>query len=274
MSAPAWLAAMVAGTVVVLVAGRRPVPAPPPPARPSAVETPWLTPEAAAEVIRPDGTPGPLFTGILIGGTPPLPEVRARIDAFARENNVAIAIEVVNDEVAAIRFDVTYGGCCGYEAVDRLALRLDRPTSGGGCSSLPVMWVNEWARTVEDGVQMRARVRINRLRVSWERIATLPELLDRAERLLGASDAAVRREARDREPARRYRLEVPYPLRDIHGHDDLWIHLRSDGHRITEVSFEIHPPFGWLNHLRATLRDRWGTRNWQEANGRVTVTLR
>lgn len=272
MSAPVWLAAMIAGTVVVLAAGRRPDPAPPPPARPPAVESPWLTPEASAQVIGSNGAPGPLFTGVLIGGTPPLPEVRARIDAFARANNVDIDLEIVDDEVAAIRFEVTYGGCCGYEGVDRLALRMDRPTSGGGCTSIPVMWVNEWEKTVEDGVQMRARVRINRLRVTWERIATFPELLDRAERLLGSSDAALPGEALEVEPGR-YRFDVPYPLGDVRAYGEVRIDVASTGGRITDVSFEILPPLGRLNHLRATLQDRWGTRNWLEEDGWVVVTL-
>lgn len=176
MSAPIWLAAMVAGSVVVLVAGRRDHAEPRPPAPQVSEETPWLTPEAAAEVIGPGGNLGPLFTGVILGGTPPLPEVRARIAEFARTNNVDIDLEIVDDEVAAIRFEVMYGGCCGYEAADRLAARMRRPTTGGGCMGTVETWINDWATVVEEGVHMRARVHVNRLVVRWEPVATLPEI--------------------------------------------------------------------------------------------------
>jgi len=78
MSAKAWLAAMVAGTALVVLVGARHDPAPVAPA-PPAPETPWLTREEAAEIVAPDGSLGPLSAGVVIGGTPPLPAVRDRI---------------------------------------------------------------------------------------------------------------------------------------------------------------------------------------------------
>lgn len=278
MSAPIWLAAMVAGTVTVLGAGRRPEPDPAPPAPHVVQEVPWLTPEAAGEVIGPHGNLGPLFAGVILGGTPPLPELRARIDAFARTNHVAIDLDIVNDEVAAIRFEVKYSGCCGYEAADTFATRIRRPTRGGGCSSRPEEWINEWAAIVEDGVRMRASVRVNRVVVHWERVATFPELLERVEGMLGSSDAAFRQSVNETRPARLYRLEVPYPVHDDYLHDNLSIDVGSDGRRITEVAFSISDPHFRAGYVRDVLRARRGTQRvrarYEGDDVTTTVTLR
>ena len=127
------LAAMVAGTVAVIAGVPRREPAPPGRAHPSvgARERPWLTREATAQIVTVDGSLGPLFAGVELGGPPPTPDVRARINAFARANQVEIELDVADDTLVAVRFAVSFGGCCGYEAADVLALRLGRPDTGG-----------------------------------------------------------------------------------------------------------------------------------------------
>ena len=67
------LCAMVVGAALVMVvAGRRPEPAR---ARPVPATTrherPWLTHEAAAQIIGHGGRLGPLFVGVVLGGPPP-----------------------------------------------------------------------------------------------------------------------------------------------------------------------------------------------------------
>lgn len=103
------LVAMVAGTALVMVLGRRSetthrpqAPKPPPP------EQPWLSADATAQIVSADGLPGPLFV-------------------------VAIDLEIRDGGLTAIRFAVTYGGCCGYEAADKLGLRLGRTSTGVCC---------------------------------------------------------------------------------------------------------------------------------------------
>ena len=80
------LAAMLGGTTLVMLLGARdaePVrPAEPP--KPS--EAPWLSREAAAELIGPGGTMGPLFAGVIVGGAEPPAPIRERIAAFAKDH--------------------------------------------------------------------------------------------------------------------------------------------------------------------------------------------
>jgi hypothetical protein len=265
MSAQVWLGAMVAGSVLVIVAGSRtePAPEPVPPRLP--LEAPWLTREAAAEIIGPGGSLGSLFDGVTLGGTPPLPAVRARIDEFARGNNVTIDLEIVDEEVAAVRFEVMYGGCCGYEGADALAARMGRPKTGGGCMGVERGWVDDWAIALDEGVYVRARVRVNRLLVRWERVTTLEGLLERADRLLGADRGAVGSVARDRwieiDPGR-YRLEVPYPFFGSRWFSEYWpvlgIQVEVDRRRIVEVSFSIRDRDQELERVHAVFRSHWG----------------
>ena len=263
MSAKVWLAAMVAGTMLVVVAGARHETASPPPTPRVPPEAPWLTREAAAEIIGPGGALGPLFTGVVLGGSAPLAAVRARIAEFARTHDVAIDLEIVDDEVAAVRFEVMYGGCCGYEGADTLAARIGRPKIGGGCTGDGPSWLDDWAATVEEGVHFRASVRVNRVLVRWEPVATFDELLERADRLLGADRGAVSRKARDRwievEPGRHYRLEVPYPLRGPRPYrDELGMDAVVEKGRIAEVSFSIRDPDAEPTKVPAVLRSHWG----------------
>jgi hypothetical protein len=46
-----------------------------------------LTREAQNQLVSPNGTPGPLFAGMTLGGSPPSAEARARIAEFARANH-------------------------------------------------------------------------------------------------------------------------------------------------------------------------------------------
>lgn len=269
MSAKVWLAAMVAGSVVVIVAGsrERPDPLPPEPRLPP--ESPWLSREAAAEIVGSGGSLGPLFAGVTLGGSPPLPEVRERIAEFARANHVEIELEIVDDEVAAVRFEVKYGGCCGYEGADALAARMNRPRTGGGCMGVEPGFLDDWVFATEEGAHVRARVRVNRLTVRWERMATFDELLERADRLLGTDrGAAASNDAGDRwteiEPGRQYRLEIPYPFLGSgwYGMDsaiqDRGFQVVVDRRKIVEVSFEIRRFDEERDRVSAGLRSHWG----------------
>jgi hypothetical protein len=263
MSGKAWLAAMVAGTALVVLVGARHDTAPPPEAAPRALpETPWLTREATDQVIAADGNLGPLFTGVVLGGTPPLAGVRARIAEFARANDVEIAFEIVDEEVRAVRFDVSFSGCCGYEAADTLGRRLGRPKIGGGCVGGEVMLLNEWAFTLDEGVYVSARVHVNRVQLRWEPMATLEEVLKRADRLLGTERAAVAKAAGDRWlelSSGGYRLEVPYPFRASYAINEvLGIDVVVEKGRVAEVSFSIRDPREQHPGVPSVLRSHWG----------------
>ena len=207
---------MIAGSVaVMLVVPRRPEP----PAKPAPVarslERPWLTREAAAQIVGPAGSLGPLFSDVELGGPAPAPVVRTRIAEFARANGIDIDFEVIDGELVAVRFAVTFGGCCGYEGAVTLARRFGRPRTQSCCGCTPD-WVDDWTVALEDGVHVRGRVRVNRVAVRWERTATMAELLDRAESVIGKARARVRASAGDHwtelEPGHRSLLEVSYPL--------------------------------------------------------------
>ena len=285
------LCAMVAGSALVMLAGSRSEPEPAEPVPPAPREAPWLTREAAAQIIGPGAQLGPLFEGITLGGPAPAPAVRAKIAAFARANDVDLDLEIVDGDVAAVRFSVTYSGCCGYEGAEVLALRLDRPAIGR-CCGCPPTWINDWTVTSEDGrVFMRARVRVNRVDVRWERALTVSELLEQADDLLGMEAHAVATAARDRwvelEGARRYRLEVPYPLaRFIAGtpgwimYDEDWgLHVVVNRGHVVEVS--IAPRSAGATDLATALRSRWGRPrvtdehvwSWQRPDRHITAEL-
>jgi hypothetical protein len=261
MSAKAMLA-MAAGTgLFIYFAARRDEPREPPaPERP--YEVPWLTRDAAAQIIARGGGLGPLFDGLTLGGSAPSPEVRARIAAFARAHHVAIDLDVVDDELAAVRFEVTFAGGYGYEGADVLALRLGRPSTGKCCVCGPDTWIDDWAIARDDGVYMRGRVRVNRVAVRWERVLTLDELLERADGLLGMTASAARERAGDRwidrEDGTR-RLEVPYPFADgeLRGSlRDTGLHVTTERARIVEVSFALRDLDA--ETVVARTRARWG----------------
>ena len=113
-------------------------------------ERPWLTLEAKNQLVTPEGTPGPLFSDVMLGGSPPSPEARARIAEFARANQVDIRLEVSDDELRAIRLSVTFAGCCGYEGADSLASRFHRPKRQS-CIDCKGDWVDDWSIEAEHG---------------------------------------------------------------------------------------------------------------------------
>lgn len=254
MSARAWLGSMVVGTLAVIALGSRPdepAPAAPPVLPP---ETPWLSQAAAVQVVQPSGALGPLFDGVVFG-VPLAPEARARLEAFEREHHVDIDVELAGDDVRAIRFAATYAGCCGYEGVDVFARRIGRGSTGTCCTCGPDMYIDDWALVSEDGVHMRARTRVNRVELRWERALTPADALARAEELIGADREAVARAAGDRwheiDPGRRYYLEVPFagfpsvdmlafgPRPSIAIRDDLGMHVTTYAGRIVHVRFRL-----------------------------------
>ena len=227
----------------------------------AAPERPWLDHAVADEIVGPGGTLGPLFTGVTLGGAPPPAEVRDHIAAFAREHDVAIDFEIVDDELVAIRFDVTFGGCCGYEGAEALANRIGRPKHLGGCGD-PTYYYDNWALAHEDGTHVDGTVRVNRFSLRWERAIAVDEMLSRAEQLLGAERGTISAAAGDRwlelETGKRYLLELPYsfvnhswqPARSRPA--DRGLTITTDRRIVTDVMFETSAD-------RKLLKKRWGT---------------
>lgn len=215
MAAKVLLCAMVAGSALVIGFGRRDRTPPPKVAREKPAEKPWLSREAAAQLVSDGGGPGPLFDSLDLGGSAPSPEARAKIDEFAQKNHVEIHLDVADDSLAAIRVGVTFPGGFGYEGADVFALRLRRPSRGGGCTGpWPAEWIDNWVISREDGLHVRAQVHVNHVDVRWERTATSDELVDRAQELLGKDIAKVRAVLGDRlveRYAHHYLLEAPLP---------------------------------------------------------------
>lgn len=254
----------IVGLVAIVFVVVRPRAAPPSEAAALPLpEKPWFSKEAADQVFGADNQLGPLFTGIVLGGSPPSAEIRAQIAAFARANDVQIDFEVDDDELVAVRFDVTFGGCCGYEGVDKLARGLGRPGNGGGCG-MPFFFYDNWAIAHDDGTHFRARVRVNRLSVRWEKALALEDVLARAEAALGADRAVLADAAGDRfttlESGKRFLLEAPYrysdtgewrPSRALPANRG--IELVTSQRFVTEVSFTTDE-----ERARRVLRQRWG----------------
>lgn len=272
------LGAMVAASVFAVAWSARDRTKAAPASVPAAItEVPWLSKQAAAQIIDADGTLGPLFSTLTLGGLAPTSDERARIAEFARANNVAIELEVVDDQLVAIRFDVSYGGCCGYEGAEVLALRAHRPTLGGGCVGGPKRWVNSWALTHDDGTFLRARVDINRVSFRWERTLSTDEVLAQAEELLDADTTALARRARERWSAvgrDRFALEVPYSSElyedELFGRRN-YLTITADRGRVAELALDVHA--GDERSLRDALTAHWGrpsirgsTWTWRKAD--------
>ncbi|HEX7700816.1 MAG TPA: hypothetical protein VF403_08845 [Kofleriaceae bacterium] len=230
-------------------------------------ERPWLTHEAKSQLVGPDGTPGPLFAGVTLGGSPPSAEARARIAEFARANHLDIRLEVSDDELRAIRLSVTFGGCCGYEGADSLASRFHRPKRQS-CIDCKSDWVDDWSIALDIGVNIRARVRVNRFEVRWEPTLSTTELLETADGIVGKQRAEVTKAAAERwielEHGHRYTLEVPYPFRHVSYGEyaaalpDSAANLQIEGEHghIDEVAFTLRD--GDIDDVKATMRAHWG----------------
>ena len=279
-------ATVLATALIIIVLMRRSEPARQATVHAPRAETPWLSREAAEQIIGPGGTLGPLFSDVMLGGPVPAPEVRARIAEFARRNHVSIDFDYANNGLDAIRFAVSFGGCCGYEGADVLALRLSRPSTGNCCVCGPETWINDWAIATEDGLHVRARVRVNRVEVRWQRLMTTADLLERADSLLGMHAVTAGKEARDAwfelERDRSYRLEVPYMLfgdspfvSDARNRPGLRVVVERD--RIVQVSLELQ--YADSDVLEA-LAKQWGrprkrndTWTWQLPDRVVTAEV-
>jgi hypothetical protein len=262
VSTGTWFGAMLVGTVGVLAITPRQRPPAPPAKAPRAYERPWLTREAADQIVNRDGGLGPLFADVSLGGPAPSPATRARITEFARVNRVEIRFEVQDGDLAAIRFAVTFGGCCGYEGADTFARRLQRPREET-CLDCEYEWVNDWGTATGDGTYLTARVRVNRVEVRWEPEASLAELLERAESVVGQDCASVQTSAGDRwieRDADRAVLEVPFPFTrgyDYGRPENRGLRLTTKHGRITDVMLQLRVP-GDGAPMADLMRKRWG----------------
>ena len=274
--------AMVVGTSLVVVLARRPAePAAHMRELPARPDVSWLSREADARVIGPDGEPGPLFAGLQLGGTAPTPEQRERIAAFARANQVAIDLAVANGQLTAIRLDIDYGGCCGYEGVDVLGLRLHRPRKIRCCDDLDAWtWSNKWAY-VTGHIHGHVRVHVGHVSLRWEAVLSLADVLERADGLLGQRVDDVRRVARDaydEYPAIQYRvLEIPYIDADnVHrgrfgAPDDFMLWLDASDGVITGVTFVVDQDFAPLEARWGPGRVHDGVHTWRPSGRQVTA---
>lgn len=210
-------------------------------------ERAWLTRDAQDQLIGADGEPGPLFAGVTLGGPDPGTEQRAAIAAFAKANNVDIRLEVRGDTLVAIRASITFGGCCGYEAVDVLGLRLSRPRiyHCNDCSDYTP--VDDWAYEPEPGVHVRFHTHVNALSVRWEPALSTDEVLDTAEAMLGTSIDKVKRTAGDRitewEP-HDYTLELPYDREHppFEGNMQGGAAVHAHAGAVTQVALDVFAP--------------------------------
>lgn len=261
-----WL--VIAGAVLgMVVAAHRPDRIAPTPVVKKTPERPWLTREAKDQLVGLDGTPGPLFAGVTLGGLPPSTEARARIAEFARANQLDIRLEVSNDELRAIRLSVTFAGCCGYEGADSLASRFHRPQRQS-CINCRGDWVDDWSIALDIGVNIRARVRVNRFEVRWEPTLSTTELLETADGIVGKPRAQVTKASAERwielEHGRRYTLEVPYPFRHVsYGEyaaalpdSATNLQIEAEHGHIDDVAFTLRD--GDIDDVKATMRAHWG----------------
>ncbi|MEO8698870.1 MAG: hypothetical protein ABI867_02470 [Kofleriaceae bacterium] len=277
------MAAIVVSALLVLVAMRWPEPTQPPETPARVDDSVWLSREAAAQIVGDAGGLGPLFAGVELGGAFPSHEIQTRIAAFARANTIEIELERDHDRLAAVRFAATFGGCCGYEGVDVLALRFGRPHTGGGCTGGEDRWIDHWTTRIAD-THARVDIRVNRIEVRWQPLIGTAELLGRASQLLHASASTVTKAATWTEVERghRYRVGVPYPFSSAYEFG-----LRLDGlevavehGEVTEVAFTLgvidldEPPLADL------LRARWGrpqqrdgTWTWRLADRIITAEV-
>jgi hypothetical protein len=259
---------VIAGSVLGMVmAARRPDRRAPAPVVKKQAERPWLTTEAKNQLVNLDGTPGPLFAGATLGGLSPSDEARARIAEFARANHVDIRLEVANDELRAIRMSVTFGGCCGYEGADSLADRFHRPKRQS-CIDCRAEVVDDWSIALDLGVNIRARVRVNRFEVRWEPTLSTTELLETADGIVGKPRAQVTKAVAERwielEHGRRYTLEVPYPFRHVSYGEyaaalpdrETNLQVAAEHGHIDDVAFTLRD--GDIDDVKATMRAHWG----------------
>ena len=261
---------------------------PPPVVEHAPPEKPWLAKEAVAQIVAESGALGPLFDGIDVGGAPPTARQRALIAEFARKNNVTIDFDVRGGVLEAIKFEVTYGGCCGYEAADLFARRIGRPYNGGGCFG-EKEWLNDWAASPGDGTRMRAKVAVNTVSLRWDAELSVPELLARADGVIGRPADAVSRHAAERWISLergKFLLEEPYPFEGLDNWAratrsfDLGFHLGVADNRVTSVTFAIREGDLEASKVVPQLIAHWGkaqksgdTYSWTKVDRTITADV-
>ncbi len=256
--------------------------------RHAAVQRPiehWLSHEAEETLFAHGGMPGPLFEGVTIGGPPPEPMVRERIAAFARANHVSIDLDVSEGALAAVRVAIEFGGCCGYEGAELLALRLGRPNTTQCCGCGVHTWANVWAIAFDDGTHLRAQLKVNRIDIAWQPTLVLSEVLDRAESLLGTPAPALAARHGERlhelEPGRDFVLALPYGFAARGGYEtvrysasDLGLRLSIEHGRVAEVSFGLPADD---DDIVTRLVRRWGRRradgSWHVRGAAIAADL-
>jgi hypothetical protein len=227
-------------------------------AKPHARERPWLTHAAMQQLVGEGGGPGPVFADLTLGGPPPTAATRARISEFALANGITIALDVADHELSAIRVGVTFGGCCGYEGTDTLGRLLHRTRIyDDDCEDCRGTPANDWS-SASEGVAIHGHVAVNRIDIRWEALLTLPELLDRAEAIVGRPRATVRAHAGEhwRETATETFLDVPFVFSENGYGNDHGLHLEIEHGRIARVSFAMRGMSS--GELEDQLRERWG----------------
>ena len=283
MSAKTGLWMLIAGSVLAMVLSviyGAPQPAKkPPPVH--AHERPWLSREAMEQLVSPSGGPGPLFASLTLGGPPPDADTRNAVEAFASVNGIEIHLDVEDGELAEIRVGVTFGGCCGYEGADALGRLLHRTRRYPDESARGVP-SDRWNIVSDEGVNIHARVVVNRIDVRWHALWTVPELLDHAEALAGRPRATARARAGDRwhdDSVDDSWLDVPFAFSNHPAESDQpGVHIAVEGGRVSDISFSLWPVD--VAELRKTLRTRWGRPRvsaagltWHTAARDITVKL-
>lgn len=276
--------AMVAGTALTIGLGARRSEPRHAPAKRAHVEAPWLSREASAQVVGPDGRLGPLFADVALGGPAPSADVRARIAEFARANHVAIDLEVEDNGLVGVRFAVTFPGGFGYEGADVLALRLHRPSTGVCCVCGPDTWINDWSMLTDDGTYIHTRINVNRVEVRWQRTLSLAALLERADALVDTNEREL---ARDEWTAfgDTKVLRVPYAFYDTpyipYDWDAMGVNLDIAHGKIASADFTlIDHDDDAVKRTAAALQARWGrprkskdTWTWRLPDRVVTADL-
>jgi hypothetical protein len=261
-------ALVVAGGLVALVAASWPSYAPPVAEAAIEPEKPWFSREALRQVVNLERGFGPLFEGSVVGRSAPSEATRARIAAFAKQHDVGLELEIRDGELRSVTLDITFGGCCGYEGVDVMAMGLARPSVSEACGD-PGSFIDNWAVFTEDA-RIRATIRVNRLTLHWEPRITLPVLLARLDSLVGMrADAVAKSEGAHWKTVEdgRILLEQPFELvggdrfgvgPGLAGRMDLGAEVRVANGVISELEFALYPSVD-TDEVMAACQAQWGT---------------
>lgn len=266
MSTRAVAVLLIGGIALLAASIPRSHPRAPRPRRVHATERPWLSRDAQDELIGDNGTLGPLFAGVTLGGPPPSAEQRAAIAQFANRNGIEIRLEVHDDTLVAIRASITFGGCCGYEAVDVLGRRLSRPRVYTCTDCSDYIPQDDWAYEPERGVHVRFHTHVNTLAVRWEPALTTDELLDEVEAMLGTPIDKLKGRAGDRIREwlpQQYMLELPYDAAHPPNEGRYMPGMHVDTHAgvVSEVELDVlgdEPTGDDPPPIEKVLRARWG----------------